>query len=247
MSALSGGLMALTPSTNLLLLELSADSLDQLTPHMLDFDFELGHVFYEQGELVTSLYFVDSGIVSAVSLMDSGFAIEAYMVGRDGYTGSTAWLIPSRSVVRFVAQMSGSARKIDATIFRQIAETNPEIRRVMAVYDSALVRELAQSGPCGIVHKTTQRLAKWLLRAHDRAEDDTIQMTQGVLSNLLGTQRTTVNDAAQHLGKHRAVKYSRGKVKIIDRVKLEQESCECYGAGRGIYDARKTVPQPIAA
>ena len=242
-----GADMALNLQQNLLLGRLSSESLQELSLHMSAFDFMLGHVFYEQGDDVKFLYFLDSGIVSAVSLMDSGLAIEAYMIGRDGYTGSAAWLIPSKSVVRFVAQMSGSARKIDATVFRQIAETNSELRRVMAAYDGALVRELAQSGPCGIVHRTTQRLSKWLLRAHDRADGDTIEMTQGILSNLLGTQRTTVNDAAQELGRRGGVKYTRGKVKIIDRDKLERLSCECYGAGRGVYDSRRSVPEPIPA
>lgn len=239
--------MALNLQRNLLMDKFSGESREHITRNLSTTDFKIGHVFYEVGDEASSLHFVDSGIISAVSLMDSGIAIEAYMVGREGFVGQTAWSIPSNSAVRYVAQMTGSARKIRASIFREIADADASVRHVMAAHDDALMRELAQSGPCGLVHKTTQRLAKWLLRAHDRADGDTIDMTQEVLSNLLGTQRTTVNEAAQQLAKVGGVKYSRGKLQIVNRPFLERQSCECYDAGRGVYDERRTITKLVDA
>lgn len=204
------------------------------------FEFDLGHVFSEAGDLVKDLYFVDSGVISAVSLMETGHTVEAYMVGREGFTGTTAWLIPFRSPVRYVAQMAGSARRIDAETFREFANDNRTLREVMAAYEAALHAELAQSGPCNILHNTEHRLGKWLLRAHDRADSDTLHMTQEFVGHMLGVQRTTVNQIAQTLASTGAIKYLRGKIVVKSRAQLERQACECYDTGKGVADHRRT-------
>ena len=231
--------MTSQPLRNCLLESLDVELRQEFEAKLTTFDFALGHIFSEPCELVKYIYFVDTGVISAVSLMESGETVEAYMVGREGFTGTTAWLIPFRSPVRYVAQMGGSARRIDAAAFREFANRNVRLRETMATYEAALHAELAQSGPCNILHRTEQRLAKWMLRAHDRADSDTLHMTQEFVGAMLGAQRTTVNLIAQAVAATGAIHYLRGKIVVKDRDKLERLACECYDAGKGVADRRR--------
>lgn len=234
--------MALLPRRNALLEQLSPDDNDAIAPHMSEIDFQLGHVFSEPDEDVRNIYFVNHGIISAVSIMASGETAEAYMVGFEGFTGATAWLVPYRTSVRYVGQLAGKALRIEARRLRELASERAGLRNVLATYDASLQVELAQSAPCNALHRTEQRFAKWLLRAHDRAGSDTLFMTQEFLGNMLGSQRTTVNEAAQSLATAGAITYSRGKMVIKDRAVLERSACECYTACKGVADRRVCTP-----
>lgn len=236
--------MALLPQRNVLLEKLDNHDRDALKSHMSDFDFELGHVFGEPGEEVQQIYFVDRGIISAVSIMTNGDTVEAYMIGREGFTGATAWQVPFRTSVRYIGQIAGHARRIEAKRLRELSVDRPGLRFVLANYDAALQIELEQSAPCNAVHRAEQRFAKWLLRAHDRADGDTLFMTQEFLANMLGAQRTTVNEAAQSLAGVGAIAYARGKVLIKDRAALERAACECYAAARAVADRREASSEP---
>tara|TARA_R110002167_G_scaffold9558_15_gene44231 strand:- start:650 stop:1291 length:642 start_codon:yes stop_codon:yes gene_type:complete len=209
---------------------------------MSDIDFSLGHHFGDADEDVRHIYFVNSGIISAVSMMANGETVEAYMVGYEGFTGATAWLVPFRTSVRYIGQLAGNAQRIEARRLRELASERPGLRTVLATYDASLQVELEQSAPCNALHRTEQRFAKWLLRAHDRADGDILLMTQEFLGNMLGAQRTTVNEAAQSLATAGAITYSRGKVVITDRAVLERRACECYAAAKGVSDRRLSSP-----
>ncbi len=217
---------------NILIDGLRVDDRDLLLAVATDFDFQLGHVFMEPADVVENIYFVDEGIVSAVALLTDGRSVEAYMVGREGFIGSTAWLVPATTAVRYVAQAAGKARRVEARRVRDLVARSETLRIVMARYDAALQRELEQSTACNAVHTSEQRFAKWLLRAYDRAADDVLHMTQEFLATMLGSQRTTVNEAAQNLTRKGAIIYSRGRVTMVDRQSLEASACECYAASK---------------
>ncbi|WP_324795170.1 Crp/Fnr family transcriptional regulator [Brevundimonas sp.] len=237
--------MALLPERNLLLEKLEKHDREAVLTHMSDFDFDLGHVFGEPGEEVQQIYFVDRGVISAVSMMTNGETVEAYMIGREGFTGTTAWQVPFRTSVRYIGQIAGRARRIEARKLRELSSERPSLRLLLATYDAALQVELEQSAPCNAVHRAEQRFAKWLLRAHDRADNDTLSMTQEFLANMLGAQRTTVNEAAQSLAGVGAISYARGKVLIKNRAALERAACECYAAAKAVADRREASSEPV--
>lgn len=213
---------------NTLLGLMGAEDAAALHPFMSTFHFAAGDEFGHAGDDISHLYFVDHGIISAVSMMADGESAEAYMVGSEGFTGVTAWQVPSKTSVRFFCHLAGSAMRIDANKLREIASERVSIREALAGYDAALLTELEQTAPCNALHSAVQRFAKWLLRAHDRADGDTLFMTQEFLAKMLGVQRTTVNEAAQALAGLGAISYARGKVLIKDRAALEKAACECY-------------------
>jgi CRP-like cAMP-binding protein len=205
------------------------------------FEFALGDRFAEAGDGVDYVYFVQSGIISAVAVMADGRTVETFMVGREGMTTPGAVDVPARTYSRLVGQAAGSCRRIGAAKMRTLCEERPELRSMVALYAAGLQGELEQSGACNALHRSVERFAKWLLRCHDRIDGDTLHLTQEYLASLLGSQRTTVNEAAQGLQRAGAITYSRGKVTIVDREVLERAACECYRNGQ--RDALE-IPRP---
>ncbi|WP_439477326.1 Crp/Fnr family transcriptional regulator [Brevundimonas sp.] len=220
--------MTNSTQVDLLLSGLGKEDADALYPFMSTFNFEEGDEFGHAGDDVSHLYFVNHGIISAVSMMKDGESAEAYMVGSEGFTGVTAWQVPSKTSVRFYCHLAGSALRIKASKLRELASDSAPLRTALAGYDAALQVELEKSAPCNALHPAAQRFAKWLLRAHDRANGDILFMTQDFLAKMLGVQRSTVNESAQTLARAGAISYSRGRVQIRDRTTLLACACECY-------------------
>lgn len=236
--------MPLSPS-NALIAALTPEDRAVLMEASTPFDFAMGHVFCESGDEVCAVEFVDRGIISAVASLADGRTIETFMVGREGCTQPMASDAVTRCYSRLVAQIGGSGRRIDAPRLRALVDAHPGIRDVMAAYAVRLMGELEQSVACNALHRAEQRFAKWLLRCHDRIESDQMFLTQEFLASMLGSQRTTVNEAAQQLQRAGAVRYSRGKIVVLDRTALERASCECYGVHRATQDARVIHPRTL--
>lgn len=207
--------------------------------------FDAGQVFCEAGDEVCGLEFIESGIVSAMAVLHDGRTIETFMIGREGCTHPLASDAVTRCYSRLIAQTGGTARRVDATRLRALVDERPAVRDILAAYAVRLMGELEQSAACHALHRAEQRFAKWLLRCHDRIEGNRIVATQEALASLLGSQRTTVNEAAQQLQKAGAIRYSRGKVVVVDRTALQRAACACYGVHRSALDARVLHPRNL--
>ena len=216
---------------NDLLGKMSSDDRAALLSASSNFDFKVGHIFLEAGDEVDYVYFVTSGVISAVAAMEDGRTVEVFMVGREGVTHPSAIAADTINTYSLhAAQADGQARRIEVSKLREVANSRPALRQIVAQYASGLQAELEQSGGCNALHRADQRFAKWLLRCHDRIEGDTLNLTQEYLGSMLGSQRTTVNEAAQTLQRAGAITYSRGRIRIVDRAALERATCECYSA-----------------
>ena len=225
------------PPGNLLIRELDSDNREALLAIATPTEFAPGHVFSEPDDLIEHLHFIDSGFCSSVAVLEDGRTVETLMVGREGVLGVIASATPQRAHTRAVAQVAVSALRVEALRFRALAAQRPAIRDVVADYMARLQGELEQSSACNALHHAGQRFAKWLLRCHDRVDGDTLSLTQEYLASMLGSQRTTVNEAAQGLQKAGAIAYSRGHITVLDRAALERAACECYRAG-DVFRAR---------
>lgn len=215
---------------NLLIESLPPEDRAALLDIARPFDFPIGHVFCDHGETVATVEFIEKGVVSAVFSMKDGRGVEAYMVGREGVTHPMALEGTTVSAARLVGQLAGSGRRVDVARLAALAAERPAIRDALIAYAARLLGELEQSTACNALHKAEQRFAKWLLRCHDRTDGDVLNLTQEFLANMLGAQRTTVNEAAQQLQKSGAIRYMRGSIQVKDRITLERASCECYAA-----------------
>jgi CRP-like cAMP-binding protein len=226
------------PPGNRLLDALTPEDRKALLAHAVFIQFPQGHVFYEPGDPIEHMHFIEKGICSAVAVLEDGRTVETVMVGPEGVTGVVASTIPHESYTRSVAQVEGSSQRIEAARLRALSTERPGIRETVAGFMASMQGELEQSTACNALHRAEQRFAKWLLRCHDRVEGDTLNLTQEYLASMLGSQRTTVNEAAQGLQKAGALSYSRGRITVLDRGALEKVACECYRATVSILDER---------
>lgn len=224
-------LMHSLPPDNRLIHGLNPDDRDALLAIAVAVEFALGHVFNEPDDAIEHLHFIDSGFCSSVAVLEDGRTVETLMIGREGVLGVVASVVPHHAHTRSVAQIAGTARRVDAAKFRALSAQRPGVRDAVGDYMAQLQGELEQSAACNALHHAGQRFAKWLLRCHDRVEGDTLNLTQEYLASMLGSQRTTVNEAAQGLQKAGAIAYSRGRITVLDRAALERAACECYRRG----------------
>jgi CRP-like cAMP-binding protein len=105
----------------------------------------------------------------------------------------------------------------------------PTLAQQLHRFAQRLAMQTTQIAACNRLHEVEERLARWILMTHDRVPSDNLPLTQEFMAQMLGSRRASVTIAAGLLQKGGLISYSRGSVRILDRRKLEQASCECYG------------------
>jgi CRP-like cAMP-binding protein len=225
---------------NLLLAALPPADLALLVPHLKPIALKQGAILQEQGERVERVYFPQSGLVSLLTVMQQGEAIETATIGREGAIGSFAGLGPRRSHTRTIVQVAGAAWHITSSRFHAFAQKSDAMREIISRYGEMLLIQVQQTAACNALHDVEQRLSRWLLQARDRVEDDTIRLTHEFLSQMLGVRRTTVSVVANDLQQAGLIRYHRGHIEILDRRGLEARACECYDV------IRRKVDQVVA-
>lgn len=218
-------------SENLLLKRLDPADREALLRVMRPAELAQGRVLAEAGDEVTQVYFPRSGAVSLVLMLSDGGQVETMMVGREGVTCATSHLAPRRALARAIVQLPGEAWRIEAARLRELAAGLPRLREALDRYAAQTLEVLELNTACNAAHRLEKRLAKWLLRSHDRSDDDMLPLTQEFLSQMVGAQRTTVTEVAKGLSASGAIDYSRGKITVRNRGLLERLACECYAAG----------------
>lgn len=221
---------------NRLLLALPPEDKALLTPHLSQVDLERGRLLYEPGDLIDQIYFPIDCVLSLMTLMDNGAAIESATIGREGALGLMAAVAPRQSLARAIVQAPGSALKVAAAPLHDAWSRSAALREVVDRHNEALFGHAIQSVACNALHAVEARFCRWLLSCHDRISTSTISLTQELLADMLGVQRTTVTAVAGSLQAKGLIRYRRGVVDILDRTGLEAVACECYGAVRRSYE-----------
>jgi CRP-like cAMP-binding protein len=216
------------PLSNKLLAALPRKDFEFLVPHLEAVQIARGTVLCEPGSEVDQVYFPLSGMISMVVVMRDGKAIETATVGREGVVGAMAGLGRHILQVRVIAQLPMSARRITSTELRKAVAASPAIGELCFRYNEVLLAQARVAAACNAVHQIEARFCRWLLQTRDRAETDSIMLTQEFLSEMLGVRRTSVTEVASKLQAAGAISNSRGVIKLIDLKKLKAMSCECY-------------------
>ena len=226
----------LTTVQNRLLESLPAQDYALLAPSLAPVELERGRLLYDPGDRVETVYFPSDGVISLMTLMQNGAAIESATIGREGALGLMAAVSPRQSLSRAIVQTPTRALRISAPQLHEAWERSPRIRHLVDRHNEALFGHAIQSVACNALHSVEARFCRWLLTCHDRIANDTVALTQEFLADMLGVQRTTVTAVARALQERGAIRYRRGVVDIIDRAVLEQQTCECYGVIRRTYE-----------
>ena len=216
---------------------LTANKLLAALPHN-DFSLLQGHFtssllnqatsLFDVGDEVDQVAFPLSGMISLLVVLNNGDAVETATVGREGVVGAMAGLGLHRSRVRAVIQLSGVFARIPAPQFRKIAGSSKAISDLCVSYNETLLAQARITAACNISHHVEARFCRWLLQSRDRAESDTVPLTQEFLSEMLGVRRTSVTEVAIKMQDAGVISYNRGIIKIVDLAKLKELSCECY-------------------
>lgn len=221
---------------NRLLSALPTEDRALLTPHLSTVDLEKGRLLYDPGDLVDQVYFPADCVISLMTLMENGAAIESATIGREGALGLMAAVAPRQSLSRAIVQAPGSALRIASGPLHEAWNRSNALRDLVDRHNEALFGHAIQSVACNALHAVEARFCRWLLSCHDRLDSNTVSLTQEFLADMLGVQRTTVTAVAGSLQAKGLIRYRRGIVDILDRAGLEAMTCECYGAVRRGYE-----------
>jgi CRP-like cAMP-binding protein len=217
---------------NRLLLALPASNLKQLMPKLIHIRCQRSQILVDADSSLDSVYFPDSGVVSVLAVYANGNIIEMATIGREGCTAVQAVLGAKTSSVRLLIQIPGDATKLSRVAFIRAMESMPSFRKVMYAYAQAFLEQVLVSVACNGAHSLKQRLARWLLMMRDRSDDDTLEITQNLLAEMLGVQRPSITIAAAELEGAGLIERGRRQVTIRDRPGLMAQSCECYALVR---------------
>lgn len=214
---------------NLLLASLSPDLFNRLAPYFKWVSLKQGERLHQPGEIIEKIYFPIDCLLSITITMSDGSIIETSMVGRHEMLGIDACMNKNATPqTEHTVQIAGSAIEVSASILRREFNYNQELRDVLLRYVQAYVVQLSQTAACNGTHVLEQRLARWLLEVQMRVEPSELKLTHEFIANMLGVRRSGVSIAAQTLQNRRLIRYSRGRIQILDQAGLEAFSCECF-------------------
>ncbi len=228
--------------TNRLLQAMSADTRSRIVPWLERVALPLGAVISEPDVATDHLYFPIDCIVSLINLTSEHHCAEVSVVGNEGVVGMALFMGGDHSASRAVVQAAGSAWRIPSALVDSEFQRHGEFMALMLRYTQALMAQIAQTAVCNRHHTIDQQLGRWLLHSLDRIQGNSLQMTQGLIANMLGVRREGVTEAAGKLQARGAIAYRRGHIDVLDRRLLERLSCECYGVVRREYD--RLFPAP---
>jgi CRP-like cAMP-binding protein len=198
-------------------------------------------VLIKAGTPLSHVYLPHSGAISLMVRLSQGQTVEVAMVGRDSIFGGAAALDGGISLSDAIVRLPGTASILDVADFRAIAGQSVAFRAALMRHEQALVAQAQQSAACNAVHTVEARLSRWLMRARDLCDSETLPLTQEYLAQMLGVQRNAVSIVAHALQQAGIIRYSRGLIEIRDADGLKETSCECYEAVKVHYDRLPTA------
>jgi CRP-like cAMP-binding protein len=223
---------------NRLLAALPAVDRDRLLPTLEVVPLKLKHILHKAGERLDFVYFPGGGFLSIVTVLQDGRMVEVATVGREGAVGVTA--LRENATMSSASMVQGESDicyRMAAPAFRREMDKRGAFHELLTRYAEAHIGVVMQATACNAVHTVEQRLARWLLMAHDRMAADEFPLTQEFVAMMLGATRPTVSVVAGMLQRAGLITYHHGRVAIVDRAKLESASCECYAAATTLLSA----------
>ncbi|MCP3379280.1 Crp/Fnr family transcriptional regulator [Bradyrhizobium sp. CCGUVB4N] len=230
-------MIASGPPPNRLLQMLDAADMDLLRPHLITIELVRETVLGEAGAVLRHVYFPHDGTVSITVGLSEGQTIEVAMLGRDSVVGGGAALADGIAASDAVVLFPGTASMLEIAAFRTIAATSAPFRSLMIRHEQALLARAQQSLLCNTLHPVEARLARWLLRAQDLSDSETLPLTQETLAQMMGVRRNAISLVAHALQRAGIIRYSRGQIVITDQRALEATSCDCYAVMKA-HDVR---------
>ena len=225
-----------SPKQNHLLAALPRADFERLASHLELVEMPLGEVLYESGGRLQHVYFPTTSIVSLLYVMEDGASAEIAVVGHEGILGISLFMGGETTPSRAVVQSAGHGYRMKSQLLKQEFSRGGIMLQLLLRYTQALITQMAQTAVCNRHHSVDQQLCRWLLLSLDRLSSNELTMTQELIANMLGVRREGVTEAAGNLRRAGVIRYSRGRITVLDRRRLEQAVCECYGVVKKEFD-----------
>jgi CRP-like cAMP-binding protein len=223
--------------TNQLLGALEPASRKRIDPHLEAVEFTLGELVCDAGGLLKHAYFPQGSVLSLLTVLENGAAIETANIGREGAFGLFAAMYSRVSFNRCIVQLEGHAARCPIQLLQYEFKNSEHVRDLFVSYSETLLSQIQQTVACNAMHTTEERMCRWLLMMHDRAGKEALPYTHEFLSHILGANRKSVTLAAQSMQNAGLISYHRGRMQVLDRAGLEKASCECYAVVKERFDA----------
>jgi CRP-like cAMP-binding protein len=224
------------PPQNRLLAALPDEELARLKVGLKLVPMPLGAVLYESGSQQRRVYFPTTAIVSLLYMLADGASAEIAVVGNEGIIGVSLFMGGEATTNRAVVQSAGHAYQLSGKRLKEEFIRGGAMQHLLLRYTQALLTQMAQTAVCNRHHSLDQQLCRWLLLSLDRLSGVELVTTQELIANMLGVRRETVTEAAGSLQNAGLIKYSRGRITVLDRPGLEARTCECYGVVKKEFD-----------
>jgi CRP-like cAMP-binding protein len=214
---------------NTILLSLPKNERDRVFSKLEFVSLASGAVLTAEDAPIEFVYFMNAGLASVLTVMSNSRTAEVGSCGREGFVGLPLTVGFASSADRVVMQVSGSAFRMSAHDLVVAIRQCPSLAIALQRFSLEMGLQAAQFAACSLLHKSEERLARWLLMSQDRLGSESIPFTHEAVSLSLGTRRATITVAAGNLQRAGLITCYRGEVKIRNRVRLEEAACECYG------------------
>ena len=241
------GVVAKVQLRNQLLAAMPVGELEPLLSDLECVPLTPGQALYESGGRITHAFFPATSIVSLLYTMADGATAEVALVGREGVVGLALAMGGDRTSSRASVRTAGNAYRLAAEILKREFNKAGALHGLLLRYTQALLTQMAQTAVCNRYHSVDQQLSRWLLQSLDRLDSIEICMTQELIANTLGVRREGVNEAAGRLQAEGMVQLRHGLITVLNRSRLEQMTCECYGVVRKEFDRLLPGAQPGAS
>lgn len=202
----------------------------------------LREVVCDPGEPLRFVHFPVTGLMSSIIVFHDGAAVEAATIGNEGMSGIALLVGERASPFRVIQQIEGESLRIAAAALKDVLAESPGLRELMARYALTLMQQSAQTAACNLRHPVRERMCRWLLASADRIGREEFALTQEFMAVMLGVRRQSVSVTAVELQEEGLITYRRGKLRIVDRVRLERSACECFRASRDAYERMMRLP-----
>ncbi len=222
---------------NRLLGALEPASRARIDPHLVPVKFKLGAIVCEAGGLLKHAYFPQGAVLSLLTVLENGTAIETENIGLEGAFGLFAAMYSRVSFNRCLIQLDGDMVRCPIALLQSEFNRSEHVRNLFVSYSETQLSQVQQTVACNAMHTTEERICRWLLMMHDRAQGEALPYTHEFLSHMLGANRKSVTLAAQSMQNAGLISYRRGKIQVLNRAGLERASCECYAIVRERFDA----------
>jgi CRP-like cAMP-binding protein len=230
----------LPPQCNWLLAALPRATFKRLLPNLECVALPLGRPIYEPGSRMDHVLFPTDGIVAMLSVMENGDSGEIAVIGLEGLVGICLFMGGESTSSRAVVQSAGHGYRLPAAALMQEFNRGGELQQLLLRFTQALIAQMTQTAACNRHHTVKQQLCRWLLLTLDRVPADEILMTQELLAHMQGVRRQGITSAAGDLQADGLIEYTRGRIAVVDRRRLESVACECYRAV--LKESRRLIP-----